>query len=293
MKIPKGNKILLTFECGPKVEVVGKTYQKYKVKFINGFNNEVVHSTTIENNMWTKANLEYYIPWIIEIDGKIVHTFNVKDKNIKITFDSKSVGDTLAWMPHVIEFQKRYECNVIVSSFHNEWFQNLKTYKDIKFVKPDTPHPVYASYKIGWFKKDGKWDNGEKNPTQANTIPLIKCITDILNVPYRELNHGIDFKPKKRPIEDKYICIGPRSTAGIKEWPYDNWKKLATRLNKEGYKVVNLSYEGFEGKNIINKKGLDWPNTWNYMHHAEVFIGLGSGLSWVNWALNKHTIMIN
>ena len=29
------------------------------------------------------------------------------------------------------------------------------------------------------------------------------------------------------------------------------------------------------------------------MHHAEVFIGLGSGLSWVNWALNKHTIMIN
>jgi autotransporter strand-loop-strand O-heptosyltransferase len=31
----------------------------------------------------------------------------------------------------------------------------------------------------------------------------------------------------------------------------------------------------------------------NYLHHAKAFIGLGSGLSWLNWALNKHTYMIN
>ena len=293
MKKQKDNKIEISFQYGPKVEVIGKIFKKYKVKFINGFNNEVVHSSTIENNMWTKAHLEYYIPWIIEIDGKIVHKFNVEGKNVKITFDSKSNGDTLAWMPHVVEFQKRYKCNVIVSSFHNEWFKKLEAYKDIKFIKPNKPYSAYAHYKIGWFKNNGKWDNGFKNPIQANTIPLIKCITDILNVPYRELNHGVDFKPSKRPIKEKYICIGPRSTAGIKEWPYENWKKLATKLSKKGYKIVNLSYEGFEGEDIINKKELDWPTTWNYMQHAEVFIGLGSGLSWANWALNKHTIMIN
>ncbi len=27
--------------------------------------------------------------------------------------------------------------------------------------------------------------------------------------------------------------------------------------------------------------------------HADKFIGLGSGLSWMNWALGKHTYMIN
>ena len=196
-------------------------------------------------------------------------------------------------MPHVVEFQKIYNCDVTVSTFHNEWFENLKAYKDIKFIKPDILYNAYAHYKIGWFKKNGKWDNGLKNPIQANTIPLIKTITDILNVPYRELNYGVDFSPSKRPIKEKYICIGPRSTAGIKEWPYDNWRELAELLHKDGYKVVNLSYEGFEGDHIINKKELDWESTWNYLHHAEVFIGLGSGLSWVNWALNKHTIMIN
>ena len=31
----------------------------------------------------------------------------------------------------------------------------------------------------------------------------------------------------------------------------------------------------------------------NYLYHADLFIGLGSGLSWINWALNKHTLMIN
>ena len=290
---PKENKLEISFQYGPKVEVTGNIPREYKVKFINGFNNEVVHSTTIKNNMWTKTHIEYYIPWIIEIDGKVAHKFNVKGKKVKITFDSKSIGDTVAWMPHVVEFQKRYECDVIVSSFHNEWFKGLNTYSKIKFIKPDIPHLAYAHYKIGWFKKDGKWDSGNKNPTQANTIPLIKCITDIINVPYRELNHGLDFTPKKRPIEGKYICIGPRSTAGIKEWPHDSWRELSTRLHKDGYKIVNLSYEGFEGKHIINKKELDWPTTWNNMNHAEVFIGLGSGLSWINWGLNKHTIMIN
>ena len=31
----------------------------------------------------------------------------------------------------------------------------------------------------------------------------------------------------------------------------------------------------------------------NYLQHADLFIGLGSGLSWVNWALGKHTLMVN
>jgi autotransporter strand-loop-strand O-heptosyltransferase len=31
----------------------------------------------------------------------------------------------------------------------------------------------------------------------------------------------------------------------------------------------------------------------NVLHHADLFIGLGSGLSWLNWALGKHTVMIN
>jgi hypothetical protein len=36
---------------------------------------------------------------------------------------------------------------------------------------------------------------------------------------------------KKRPIKEKYVVIGPQSTAGCKEWPYANWLALTKLLN--------------------------------------------------------------
>ena len=287
------NRVEISFNEGPKVQTYGSKNQSYFVEFIDARDNKVLHSSTIKNNMWTLCNKQYYIPWIIKINGKIEHKFDLTKKLVKITFDSKSVGDTLAWAPQILEFQKKHKCKVIASTFHNEWFKNLEEYKNITFINPDIPIVTYAQYKIGWFKKDGKWDANEKTHTQPNTVPLIQTITNILDLPYKEINKGIDFIPGKRPIKGKYICIGPRSTAGLKEWPHSNWRGLAKRLSKKGYKVVNLSYEGFVGTNIINKQKLSWEKTFNYLHHADLFIGLGSGLSWVNWALNKKTVMIN
>ena len=68
------------------------------------------------------------------------------------------------------------------------------------------------------------------------------------------------------------------------------WIKI---LHSKGYKVVSLSLNGFKGTNIINKSNLPWDELFNYLYHSDLFIGLGSGLSWINWALNKHTVMIN
>jgi len=204
------NKIEISFMEGPKVEVKGSHSDNYKVEFIDSRTDKIVHSSTIKNNMWVTCNKQYYIPWTIKINGRIVHEFNLKNQIVKISFDSKSVGDTIAWAPQILEFQKKHKCKVVASTFHNEWFENLKEYKDITFIKPDISIETYAEYKIGWFKKDGKWDSGLKNPNSPNTIPLIQTITDILDLPYKEINKGIDFTPGKRPIKGKYICIGPK-----------------------------------------------------------------------------------
>ena len=42
---------------------------------------------------------------------------------------------------------------------------------------------------------DGKWDEGTYHPIKPNTIPLIQAATDILDLPYKEINYGVDFKP--------------------------------------------------------------------------------------------------
>ena len=287
------NSIDISFDLGPKVEINGSEEKEYKIEFINGDTDEIVFSSTIKNNMWTKCNKLYYIPWIVKIDDKEVYRLNLKGKKVKISIDSKSMGDTLAWTPQVVVFQKKHDCEVIVSTFHNEWFEGLEKYKNIKFIKPGVSQDCHAHYLIGWFKTDEKWDEGQYHPTQPNTIPLIKTASDILGLDYKEINYGVNFKPKKRPIKEKYICLGPQATAGLKEWPHKNWRKLANILSSEGYKVVSLSLNGFTGKNIINKTNLSFNNLLNYLYHADLFIGLGSGLSWVNWVLDKKTIMIN
>jgi hypothetical protein len=34
---------------------------------------------------------------------------------------------------------------------------------------------------------------------------------------------------------------------------------------------------------------IQWKTVANILYHADLFIGLGSGLSWLNWAIGKHT----
>ena len=288
------NKIEVSFINGPKVEVIGSNFNNYKVEFIDSRTDKIIHSSIINNNMWTKCNKSYYIPWIIKVNGKIIHQLDLKNKHVVISIDSKSIGDTLAWVPQVLEFVKRHNCKISVSTFFNKWFQELEEYKDITFIEPGSTFNAYAYYKIGWFKsKEGNWKNFDDHPNQINTIPLIKTATDILDLPFKIKKTKLNFTPKKRPIKDKYICIGPQSTAGLKEWPHQNWRKLAKILHSKGYKVVSLSLNGFNGTNIINKSKLPWDELFNYLYHSDLFIGLGSGLSWINWTLKKHTVMIN
>ena len=291
--LPEPNTIHISYLEGPKVEILGDTKENYLIEFLDGRNGNVVYKDTISNGMWTACSRKYYTPWIIKINGKIVDVLKFDSKTILLSLESKSIGDTLAWTPYAVEFAKKHNCKVILSTFHNEWFQGLAAYKDIEFVKPGSSTNCDIVYKIGWFKENEKWEAFDRNPNQVNTIPLQQTATDILGLEHKELNLGIDFKPKKRPLKDKYICIGPRATAGCKEWPHEYWTALAKSLTELGYKVVNISYEGFKSDYIIDKPNLSWKDTYTYIFHAELFVGLSSGLSWFNWAANKHTVLIS
>jgi hypothetical protein len=43
-------------------------------------------------------------------DGKVIRDsfLDLKDKRVYIAFDSKSLGDNVAWIPYVLEFQKKH-----------------------------------------------------------------------------------------------------------------------------------------------------------------------------------------
>ena len=288
------NTIQVNYIGKPKVEILGDVSKEYKVEFINRETNEVIHKQTIKNNMWTVCNKQYYIPWLIKVNGKEVSRLDLKGKRVLISLESKSLGDTIGWTPYAVEFAKKHKCKVIISTFHNDWFKNLKAYKDVEWLEPGNSTGCIAHYRIGWFRDDKEgWQNFDMHPRQCNVIPMQATSSDILGLKEKELNYGLDFPKGKRPYKEKYIVIGPNATSGCKEWVYGNWVILSKLLQQQGYKVISLTKNEWKLEGVINHYNQPLDVVANYLHHADLFIGLGSGLSWLNWALGKHTIMIN
>ena len=189
---------------------------------------------------------------------------------------------------------KKHNCKVVLSTFHNDWFKGLKAYKNIEFVPPGTFIECIAHYKLGWFRdEDGGWKNTARHPRQCNTIPMQATATDILGLEFKELNYGINIPKGEKPYKHKYVVIGPNATAGCKEWKYEYWCSLVKLLNQQGYAVIFLTQNEFSIPGTINHYGHPIEKVVNYLYHADLFIGLGSGLSWLNWSLGKHTAMIN
>lgn len=289
----KENKIIITYLDGPRVEILGEDKKEYFVEFIDSSTNKLIHSETITNNMWVASGKKYYIPWIIKINGEIVDVFDLTGKSVIISLESKALGDTISWAPYAVEFQKKHNCKVYLSTFKNEFFEGLDSYKNIEFMKPGESRDCYAVYRIGWFKKDNTWQDFNRHPNQPNLIPLQQAATDILGLEFEEVNHGVNFKKKERPLDKKYVAFGPNATAGCKEWDYNNWVLLSKMIKELGYEVITLTQKPFHIEGVINIWDEPLSEVANYLYHAETFVGLGSGLSWFNWALGNHTFMVN
>ncbi len=292
-KIFKKNKIIISYLDGPRVEILGDEKKEYYVEFINKDTDKVIHSQTITNNMWVASSKKYYIPWVIKINGEVYDELNLEGKTVMISIESGALGDTISWAPYAVEFQKKHNCKVLLSTFKNNFFEGLDAYKDITFIKPGESHGCDVIYRIGWFKKNNKWEDRDKNPNQPNLIPLQQAATDILGLEYKELNYGLTFENKDRPIEKEYVVFGPNATSGCKEWDYNNWVALSKLIKELGYEVITLTQKPFHIDGVTNfwEEPLDFVA--NYLYHAKAFVGLGSGLSWFNWALGNYTFMVN
>ena len=288
--------------------------QAYKVEFVNQDTGKIEYETELKNDHWGKTFHRYFINWEIRVKdnfGNIIisHKYNATGKRVFIELGSKSLGDTLAWFPYVLEFQKKHNCKVIVATFWNKFF--IDTYPELEFVEPGTAvEGLYAMYEIGWFYKD-ETDEIDyfKQPIDPRSISLQQSATNILGLDYKEIVPKISYKVKDRPIKEKYICISPHASASAKYWHHPTgWQDVIDYINDTlNYKVLLISHEKYDDefqttklpkgkkfKNIIDFTG-DHPieDIMNIIHHSELYIGVSSGLAWLSWALNKPVTMIS
>lgn len=297
------NKVKLHFVRGPFVEITGSKKADYKVDFIDNKTGKILFSSNIGSNCWTKCNIEYFVEWKVNIyeDGKLwyEHLYNAKGKRVYISLDSKALGDTLAWFPYMDEFRKKHECDVITSTFMNDMF--IDQYQNLQFVKPGiNVDNLYSMYSIGLFYNDDDSINLLKNPIDPKTVTLQKMASDILGLEYVEVKPKIKKRKVKIDKNLKQICIGVFGTAQPKFWNNPTgWQDIVDWLNSKGYTVKLVSKEGdnYMGNKlptgIVHHPQGPLEGVMDEMLKSKAFIGIGSGLSWLSWALNVPTVLIS
>lgn len=295
------NHISVNFLDGAFIEITGHYDESYNVKFIDTSNNDVVFQIDLKNNQWAKCSRQWFTNWKVVVSassGEIrEYYFDGKNKRILISLESSSLGDTLAWVPYAEEFRKKHNCHVILSTFFNNLFE--KEYPEIEFVKPGTSvHNLYALYRLGIFYSENGFDMN-KHKTEYTKLSLQGVATDILGLEHQEIRPRMkSVSPMK--TEKPYICIANHSTAQSKYWNNPTgWQELVDYVKSLGYDVYLLSKEkdGHMGnKNptgVIQIQDKTLEEISSILLGSRGFVGLGSGLSWLSWALKVPTILIS
>lgn len=290
------NKILFTFTNGPKVEIEGDDPSKvYHVEFIDSATEELVYATDISAGQWSVANPKYYIKWRIKAYEnsvvKLDYTMDLENRDVLIVMESKSLGDNIAWTPYAEEFRKKHNCRVHLATFWNNILAS--EYPDINFITHDTMNQsgvtYYAVYHIGAFDNDYF-----KNKNNWRLIPLQQISADILGIPYYETRPKVKLGNAPPPIKEPYIAISEFSTWHAKGWHYPNgWQTIVDRLNAFGYKVMSISKEPSNLKNVIKRNNRSIEETINNIRHADGFIGGSCGPVVVAWACGVPVTIIS
>lgn len=299
------NEIKISFIEGAKVEILGDDAKEYTVEFIDNSTGRNVYSTKIRNGMWCSSSIRYFLNWkiIVKCGGEVVkeEIFNPNGKKIKVTCDTNSMGDLLAYIGAINEFQKKHNCELSCVVFESNWNKIFReNYPNINFLPVgDLDSLYYASYRLGYYYEDwnGKISSDPKQLSLSCMAPIILGLGDV------EIKPKLKFEKTKNNGK-KYVCIGTQSTAQYKYWNRkDGWKNIISYLNELGYEVWcidkykyfgNKDYQNTIPPGAIDKTGdVSLQERMNQLAGADFFIGLTSGLSWLSWSVGTPVIMIS
>lgn len=265
--------------------------------------NKLPHNITVnlEPGQYYTSPYQYYVNWKIKVfgiddnlNGIIPNTkiplweydLDLNGQIVFIKMDAFALGDNLAWLPYVEQFQKKHNCRIICSTFYNNLFVDM--YTNILFVQPNTRiDNVFAQYYIGTHDHTPP----TYSPTTYLTEPLQKIASDILGLEFEDLKCKISHWSK--PKNPKKICLSQYASLDMKTW-HGDWQKIVDTLVSYGYEIHVISRESNTLKNVIDKSGdIDIRERVSDLTDAAYFIGVSSGLSWLAHSLDCHVFLIS
>lgn len=276
----------------------------FRVRFIDLDTSTILYDAKASDAFITSTK-KYYIRFRLEVykNEKLVfsHDHDLKGKNVLIRFPVGTIGDIMAWFPYARYFKEKHGCNLYCSMDKKLSTLFEPEYKEIKFLPPnDMPEDCYASYYMGIFFPA---DDRNHQPADFRIVGLQKNIPYILGLDVIERRPILTPK-KEREIKDPYVCIAVQATSQAKCWNNPSgWIEVVSYLKNLGYRVLCIDKEKVHGGgrfwNTIPYGAEDFTGDRplqervDLLGHADFFIGLSSGLSWIAWGSGTPVIMIS
>jgi autotransporter strand-loop-strand O-heptosyltransferase len=258
-----------------------------------------IHST---KRYYLRCRIEV---WLKERPGEPVfrHDYSARGQDVLVQFPVGTLGDTLGWFPYAVKFKEQHGCRLSCAMAERLIPLFRDAYPEIRFLKHEQVDPAqyYATYNIGLFFDD---EARVFQPCDFRLVGLHRTAGYILGVDPTEVPPHIALEDEHRPVPDPYVCIAVQSTSHSKQWANPTgWREIIAFLKESGYRVICIDQKPVHGTGLVwnhiphgveDQTG-DRPllERARWLKHAEFFVGLSSGLSWLAWAVGTPVVMIS
>ena len=253
----------------------------------------------------------YFVRFRIEVwqqgESVFCHDYCAAEREVLIRFPVDTLGDPLGWFPYAVKFKELHGCRMSCAIGAKLIPLLRDSYPDINFLVEDDvdPQRYYATYTIAvFFQNNAIYDHKDFVPCDFRLVGLHRAAGYMLGVDPAEAPPHIAIPDGRRPLAEPYVCIAVQSTMQSKYWNNPTgWDEIVGFLKEAGYRVVCIDQKRTHGK------GLVWTHMPNgaqdetgdrplverarWLKHAEFFVGLSSGLSWLAWAVGTPVVMIS
>jgi len=249
----------------------------------------------------------YFVRFGVEVweNGELAlrHDYSAAGREVLIQFPIGTLGDVIGWLSYAVKFKERHRCRLTcaMSELLIPLFRDA--YPDIAFVTHEQvrPEQAYATYCLGLFFDDSEhvWQ-----PCDFRLVGLHRTAGYILGVDPTEEPPRVAFPDDGPPLAEPYVCIATQSSTQSKYWNNPNgWHEVVRFLKASGYRVVCIDQKPVHGAGLmwnhlphgVDDETGDRPLTERarWLRHAEFFVGLSSGLSWLAWAVGTPVVLIS
>jgi autotransporter strand-loop-strand O-heptosyltransferase len=270
----------------------------------------ILFETTLKAGQ-VSSSAHYFVRFRIEASQNekslFVHEFSASKRDVLIRFPVDTLGDVLGWFPYAVKFKERHGCRLTCAMEARLIALLRGAYPDISFITHDQVQSdrFYATYTLAvFFLKGSVYDHKNYVPCDFRFVGLHRAAGYILGVDPTETRPQIALTDDSRPIPEPYVCIAAQSTLQSKYWNNPTgWHDIVAYLKDSGYRVICIDQKPLHGKGAVwnemppgaedetgNKPLVERAR---YLKHADFFVGLSSGLSWLAWAIGIPVVMIS